>query len=122
MKNIVLFILLFTSISSAHREHVHQYLCIEGYNLLRNQVGFDIPSMNQRIGGMESFYAGEYAWQRGYVTTGSWREDDVVYGYSRSSPPTLTGITGSVYTFISLFGGLRPAGWFCELDSLLVCR
>lgn len=106
-------ILLLASTGFAHRQHAHQYICMEGYNLLRMHLGFDVPSMHQRIGGMEPFFAGDYAWQRGYVTTGAWREDeeDAVYGYSRSSPPTLTGITGSIYTFLAGFGGLTPDGF-----------
>jgi hypothetical protein len=35
------------------------------------------------VGGLEPFYAGDSAWQRPFVTTGAWREDeeDVVFHY-----------------------------------------
>lgn len=76
-------------------------------------IDYDIPTLQSRIGGTSSWYIGDRPWQRGYITTGTWREDeeDIVYGYSKSSPPTLTGITGSIYTFISIFGGLTPDGF-----------
>ena len=108
-----LFVLMFTGIVSGHEQHVHQYITMEAYKLLKMQLGYDIRSMKDRVGDWTSFYFGERAWQRGYITTGAYREDedDVVYGYSKSNPPTLTGITGSVYDFITIFGGLRPDGF-----------
>ncbi|AFH50035.1 Hypothetical protein IALB_2332 [Ignavibacterium album JCM 16511] len=113
MKKILFFVVLITSVSIAHRQHVHQYITIEAYNLLKLSIGYDIPTLQSRIGGTSSWYIGDRPWQRGYITTGAWREDeeDVVYGYSKSSPPTLTGITGSIYSFISIFGGLTPDGF-----------
>lgn len=113
MKKIFLIVLFITSIAYAHRQHVHQYITIEAYNLLKLQLGYDITKLYSKLGGTSSWYVGDYAWQRGFITTGAWREDeeDVVYGYSKSSPPTLTGITGSIYSFISVFGGLTPDGF-----------
>lgn len=113
MKKILVLIILITSISFAYRQHVHQYLTIEAYNLLKLQLGYDIMRLQEKLGGTSSWYIGDRPWQRGYITTGAWREDeeDVVYGYSKSSPPTLTGITGSIYSFISIFGGLTPDGF-----------
>ncbi len=42
MKNILFLVILSISIYP-HAQHVHQYLTIEGYNLLKNYVGEDIP-------------------------------------------------------------------------------
>jgi Secretion system C-terminal sorting domain len=68
--------------SHAHAQHVHQYIIKEAYELLRSQHG-DIPEMQNHVGGLEQFYAGAYAWQLPYLTTGAWREDveDPVFGY-----------------------------------------
>jgi len=68
--------------SHAHAQHVHQYIVKEAYELLRMQIG-NVPEMDGHIGGLDSFYAGAYAWQLPYLTTGAWREDveDPVFGY-----------------------------------------
>lgn len=110
MKKILLIVLFFSSITSAHRQHVHQYITIEAYNLLKLQLSYDITKLYSKLGGSSSWHVGDYAWQRGFITTGAWREDeeDVVYGYSKISPPTLTGIAGSLYYFTVVFGGLTP--------------
>ncbi|MDI6786656.1 MAG: hypothetical protein QMD92_08105 [bacterium] len=65
------------------------------------------------MGGTTSFYVGDKPWQRGFITTGAWREDteDVVYGYSKSNPPTLTGPSGVINDIIAIFGGLNPDGF-----------
>ncbi len=69
-------------LAEAHAQHVHQYIVSEAYELLRAQHG-DIPEMQNHVGGLEQFYAGAYAWQLPYLTTGAWREDveDPVFGY-----------------------------------------
>ncbi len=71
----------------AHGQHVHQYVVKEAYQLLRTQLGYDVPGMVNHVGGLEPFYAGDYAWQRPYLTTGAWREDDEdpVFGYRLSN-------------------------------------
>jgi hypothetical protein len=71
-----------------HAQHVHQYLTVEGYNLLRQQLGTDLPSLLSHLGGLEPFYAGDRAWQRNYLSTGAWREDeeDVVWWYGQLLP------------------------------------
>jgi len=71
----------------AHKQHVHQYTVKEAYQLLRQVVGGDVPRLHDHIGDLTPFYAGDSAWQRPYVTTGAWREDeeDVVFGYSNIS-------------------------------------
>lgn len=68
--------------SHAHAQHVHQYIVKEAYELLRAQHG-DIPEMQNHVGGLEQSYAGAYAWQLPYLTTGAWREDveDPIFGY-----------------------------------------
>ena len=67
----------------AHKQHVHQYIAREAYLLLRSSLGADVPQLQEHIGGLDPFYAGDSAWQRPFVTTGSWREDeeDVVFHY-----------------------------------------
>ncbi len=110
---VILLALLLSGVITAHKQHVHQYLTMEAYKLLKMQLSGDVRIMKDRIGDWTNFYEGERPWQRGYITTGAWREDedDVVYGYSKSNPPTLTGITGSIYDFAAIFGGLRPDGF-----------
>ncbi|GIK21416.1 MAG: hypothetical protein BroJett005_08300 [Ignavibacteriota bacterium] len=54
MKKILCFIILITSISFAHRQHVHQYLTIEAYNLLKLQLGYDITRLQEKLGGTSS--------------------------------------------------------------------
>lgn len=77
---------------------------------MKLSIGYDIPILQSRIGGTSSWYVGDRPWQRGFITTGAWREDvdDVVYGYSKSNPPTLTGIVGILNSFIAVFGGITP--------------
>ncbi len=113
MKKLIILLLLFSSFIYAHRHHAHQYITIEAYNLLKLYVGCDIPTLQSRLGGTSSFYIGDRPWQRGYIITGAWREDeeDIVYGYSKSNPPTLTGIVGLIYSFIAIFGGITPDGF-----------
>jgi hypothetical protein len=85
---ILSFVLASSQVLYAHKQHVHQYIVREAYHLLRTYTGKVIPVIHDHIGGLESFYAGDSAWQRPFVTTGAWREDeeDVVYGYRNISP------------------------------------
>ncbi len=76
MKKAILIILFFTSINFAHRQHVHQYITIEAYNLLKLTIGYDIPTLLSRLGGTSSWFVGDRPWQRGCITTGAWREDE----------------------------------------------
>lgn len=89
MKRILLIILFLSNFVFAHKQHVHQYISKEAYTLLKNQLGYDIRVMKDRIGGLDSYYVGPGPWQLGYITTGAWREDieDVVYGYSNNHIP-----------------------------------
>lgn len=95
MKKLFVFIVLITSISFAHKQHVHQYITREAYKLLKLQLGFDIPLMQLRIGDGNP---GSQPWEKGTLTTGAWREDseDVVYKYSKYSAPTITGPSGTI--------------------------
>lgn len=70
-------------IGMAHKQPVHQYIAREGYELLRQAYGRDIPQLSAFIGLADPSYAGDSAWQKGFITTGAWREDeeDVVYHY-----------------------------------------
>ncbi|MFA3782040.1 hypothetical protein ABRY23_03130 [Melioribacteraceae bacterium 4301-Me] len=115
MKKVSIIVLVFimANIVFAHRQHVHQYISVQAYKLLKMQLGGDLRIMKDKIGGLDSYYAGSGPFQLGFITTGAWREDeeDVVYGYSKSNPPTLTSFSGSVYDFIAAFGGLSPDGF-----------
>jgi hypothetical protein len=68
----------------AHFQHIHQYMVIEAYQLLKLQYG-ELEAFENYIGGTDPFFAGDFAWQRGYVTTGAWREDeeDVIFNYDK---------------------------------------
>jgi hypothetical protein len=67
----------------SHRQPVHQYVAREGYSLLLQRIGHDIPALTAGIGLADPSFAGDSAWQKGCITTGAWREDDedVVYHY-----------------------------------------
>ncbi|HSR17838.1 MAG TPA: hypothetical protein VLM39_07070, partial [Ignavibacteriaceae bacterium] len=84
MKINICLVILFLFIKTAfpHKQHVHQYIVKEAYELLKIHFG-EIKVFEEHIGGTEPFFAGDYAWQRGFVTTGAWREDeeDVVFNY-----------------------------------------
>jgi len=69
--------------AEAHKQPVHQYIAREGYSLLLKAYGHDIPQLSAFIGLADPSYAGDSAWQKGFITTGAWREDeeDVVYHY-----------------------------------------
>jgi len=77
-----LIMLLSTHDLLAHKQHVHQYIAKEAYELLQSEIGI-VPQMHEHVGGLTPFYAGDYAWQRPFITTGAWREDeeDVIFGY-----------------------------------------
>lgn len=62
----------------------HMYMTIEAYYLLKN-AGYSFPVMEQRLGTLDD--EGSSAWQKGKITTGSYREDqeDPVFKYYR--PP-----------------------------------
>jgi hypothetical protein len=79
----LLLILLSSPFVWSHKQPVHQYLVREGYALLVKTYGTDIPQLSRFMGSADQSAIGDSAWQRGYVTTGSWREDeeDVVYHY-----------------------------------------
>ena len=93
--------LFFIGINSlyAHSQKVHQYIAKEAYQLLVDQLGFKIQYMDNHIGGTESFYTGDYPWQKSFITTGAWREDeeDVVYNYD-----VYQGIPGVNYALVSI--------------------
>ncbi|GEM_PF-2423554 len=89
MKRIFFCLIILSSFVFAYKQHVHQYISLQAYNLLKYQLGGDIRIMKDRIGGLESYYVGPGPWQLGFITTGAWREDmeDVVYGYSNYHLP-----------------------------------
>ena len=89
MKRIILLFVVFVSICFPYKQSMHQYITAEAYKLLKNQLGYDIPLMVDKIGGTSTWYIGDRNWQRRYITTGAWREDvdDIVYGYSSNNPP-----------------------------------
>lgn len=111
MKKIIIFILIlaFNCLVEAHNQHVHQYITKEGYYLLKNSLNADIGEMLARL---DNGPVGP-SWSNGTIAAGTWLEDeiDVIYGYNKSNPPTLTGIAGSAYDFTTIFGGLTPDGF-----------
>ena len=96
MKRIVLLFVVFVSICFPYKQSMHQYITAEAYKLLKNQLGYDIPVMVDKIGGTSTWYIGDRNWQRRYIATGAWREDvdDIVFGYASNCPPP-TGILGA---------------------------
>lgn len=127
MKKLIIIILLFNSIGFSHKHHVHKYLTTEAYKLLKLQFGYDIPKLLERIGGSSDWYNGDGPWQRGYITTGAYREDeeDVVYGYSKDNPPTVTGFGGTILTSTILTAivdiiGQAPDGFVSSTHFFLV--
>lgn len=98
MKKIFFLIVFISNLIFAYKQHVHQYISVQAYNLLKYQLGYDIRVLKDRIGGLDSYYVGPGPWQLGYVTTGAWREDmeDVVYGYSNYHLPQ--GASGEFFT------------------------
>lgn len=95
----IIFIFWFiTSINYAYRQHVHQYITVEAYNLLKLQLGFEIPTLQSSLGGTSNWYFGEKPWQRRFITTGAYREDieDIVFKYSNHNLPE--GASGQFFT------------------------
>ena len=87
---ISLAIVIFLTISSLHadgkdvkqEQPVHQYLVREAYNLLKFQLGYDVPEMVDHVGNTQT---GSHAFNPGgFLVIGAWREDeeDLVYGYN----------------------------------------
>jgi hypothetical protein len=70
-------------VAIAHKQKVHQYIVREAYLLLMASAGGNIRELPNHIGDYGSFYIADSAWQRAFVTTGAWREDDedVIYHY-----------------------------------------
>ena len=118
---LVTLIVFINSAVFAHRQHAHMYFTKQGYELLKLSLKVaDIPILRDRIGDITTDYIGDRAWQKRYVTTGAWREDeeDIVYGYSKANAPTITGVVGDVYSIIERFGGLRPDGFVSSTHFL----
>ena len=101
MKRIVLLFVVFVSICFPYKQSMHQYITAEAYKLLKNQLGYDIPVMVDKIGGTSTWYIGDRNWQRRYIATGAWREDvdDIVFGYASNCPPP-TGILGETFAIL----------------------
>lgn len=85
MKNTILFfnsLTIFANYAFGHGQNTHKYMTKKAYEALKKFVG-PIPEMENHLGSTSSYYNGDYAFQRGYITTGAYREDeeDLVYGY-----------------------------------------
>jgi len=67
----------------AHGQHVHQYIVKEAFELLLATDNLYITEMQNHIGGLDPSYTGDYAWQKPFITTGAWREDeeDPIFNY-----------------------------------------
>lgn len=80
---ILVLTVLSLQIAWSHKQTVHQYIVREAYSLLLKSYSDGIPGLSNSIGMADQSFAGDSAWQKGFVTTGAWREDDedVVYHY-----------------------------------------
>ena len=88
---IVIGYLIFPSQALAHNEHVHQYLAIQAFELLRKQFpGMESSVMASHVGtqdGPEATCPSLFTtgvgrpWETGLITSGAFKEDceDVVY-------------------------------------------
>ncbi|CUS87318.1 hypothetical protein JGI7_01093 [Candidatus Kryptonium thompsonii] len=89
--------------SYAHKQNVHQYICIEAYNL----------EMKDHIGGMDVYYIGDGLWRTGF-TTGAWREgrggEEIFKRYR-----LYVGI-GAPYVFNLGFRYRLSKSWFVEAE------
>jgi hypothetical protein len=99
--------------ASSHKQAVHQYIAREGYALLlktRNLAS--IPELSQFIGLVEQAAAGDSAWQKGFVTTGAWREDDEDVVFNYDILPGLNYALTSITHFWSADRGDAPKNSF----------
>ncbi len=101
MKKLIICMFIFTASLIAHKQHTHQYIIREGYNLLKLQVGA-IPTIESHISVAEG--GGGGTWKSGLITAGAWNEDeeDIVYHYSASNPPTMA--SGMLATILDVTG------------------
>jgi hypothetical protein len=76
-------LLLLSTINYCHDQHVHQYVVVEAYKLLKYNIGYSISEFENHIGGIGGSFNGDFAWQKPYITTGAFREDeeDVIFNY-----------------------------------------
>jgi len=79
MKPLIILLFVISTFTYAHKQHVHQYLTKEGYYLLRNYIGREVPQM---VDHLDNATVGP-KWSNGTITAGAWLEDDedIVYGY-----------------------------------------
>ncbi|MBZ0200109.1 MAG: hypothetical protein K8H86_09595 [Ignavibacteriaceae bacterium] len=103
---LLLTLFLFSGNLLSHKQHVHQRLSIEGYGLLKNWLGRDIPTMLDRL--IDNTGGSPNPWEIGKITTGAWRED-VVYKYSLQNPPAVSGFTANL---------LNSLAWALGNDNL----
>lgn len=88
IKMILMIMLAPSLITAQHMEHIqdiHKYITYQAWELVKAQHPEVINSlMNQRIGHwQDGNINGTGPWQKGYIVTGAYREDeeDVIYGY-----------------------------------------
>lgn len=78
MKKNFFFILIFiiSSLAYGHKQHTHQYITREGYNLLYRSLALHYPQLKSNMGATDG---GIY----GTISGGAWLEDesDIVFGY-----------------------------------------
>jgi hypothetical protein len=105
MKGFFFFVLICTCchVSLAHNQRTHQYITIEAYNLLKMNLGQDVPVMVDKV--HTTFPANEGGpWQLGYITRGAYREDeeDPICNYWTGNPPSLYGDANLTVTLSSV--------------------
>lgn len=94
VKNLMLFLLFITLNISAHKQHAHVLLTQIAYDLLKLQLGFDLPQIRDHlIAPSGTVYGG--IWRLPYISSGAWMEDatDVVYYYNFDNPPDIAGLS-----------------------------
>ncbi len=96
---LLILIIMCSQISFAHGQNTHKYMTVKAYELLVRYFG-NIPGMGEHIGSTSSYYNGDYPFQRHFITTGAYREDeeDLVFG----------------------FDGYLLSGWDIDIDDWLV--
>lgn len=90
MKKIMFLVIVLIGVSYCHSKETHQYITREAYNLLKLNLGMDIPVLLNHLD--TTFPANEGGpYQLAYITRGAWREDeeDPVYNYFLGNPPEL---------------------------------
>ncbi len=67
----VFLIVILNNLVFCHRQHVHQFITAEAYQLLKLCLGYDIPQMANKVGGVDGLDVGTRPWEKRLLTTGA---------------------------------------------------